>query len=346
MKKQIVTLGAAAVMSLAVCTQAFAYGWQWNGTGWWYGTNSDNTTWYSNGWQWLDGNGDQLAECYYFDENGYILTGTVTPDNYTVNSNGAWTVNGVVQTKQLSVSAGWHEDSYGWKYYTGSGYVTSKWRTIGGDKYYFDDTGYMAVGFQEIDGSEYYFEESGALREKDFYYDGYYYVVDSDDGSIVDEVDWEDYTEEEQSYREPGNGTSSADNSQGTDISEEEARDKILAMESSYPEGMKWNNSNKYVTGNMTGYGCAGFAFLVQDTVFGKGGKTTKYTDFDPNNIHIGDHFRVYNGMGGEHSVIILDVFDDGVELVEGNYNSSIHWGREMSFDELESDFIYQETRY
>ena len=53
-------------------------------------------------WQWLDGDGDGVAECYYFDDNGNMLANTTTPDGYIVDSNGAWVVNGVVQTQGTS----------------------------------------------------------------------------------------------------------------------------------------------------------------------------------------------------------------------------------------------------
>ncbi len=49
-------------------------------------------------WQWIDGNGDGIAECYYM-ENGTALTNTTTPDGYQVNETGAWIVDGVVQTQ-------------------------------------------------------------------------------------------------------------------------------------------------------------------------------------------------------------------------------------------------------
>lgn len=52
-------------------------------------------------WQWIDGDGNGNAECYYFGEDGLFLTNTVTPDGYTVNSDGAWTQNGVVQSKNF-----------------------------------------------------------------------------------------------------------------------------------------------------------------------------------------------------------------------------------------------------
>lgn len=41
-----------------------------------------------------------MAECYCFDQNGYLLVDTMTPDGYTVNEDGAWTDNGAVQTRR------------------------------------------------------------------------------------------------------------------------------------------------------------------------------------------------------------------------------------------------------
>lgn len=101
-KKAIITMATAAVLMAAMSVPAFAAGWQQNATGKWYGTNEDNTTWYANGWQWID-DGNNIAHCYYFDTNGYILTNTTTPDGYIVNENGRWVTDlnlvpgGVVQ---------------------------------------------------------------------------------------------------------------------------------------------------------------------------------------------------------------------------------------------------------
>lgn len=99
MRKKILTAVATASVVATMTMNVFASGWQHNVTGWWYGTNETNTTWHANCWQWIDGNNDGIAECYYFDQNGYMLASTTTPDGFTVNADGAWTVNGVVQTK-------------------------------------------------------------------------------------------------------------------------------------------------------------------------------------------------------------------------------------------------------
>ncbi len=104
-RKNFLTIFLAVLMAMAMAMSmsmtAFAAGWKENETDWWYATNADNTTWYSNGWQWIDGNYDGTAECYYFDENGYMLANTTTPDGYQVNASGAWVDGGVVQTRQM-----------------------------------------------------------------------------------------------------------------------------------------------------------------------------------------------------------------------------------------------------
>ena len=92
------------LLSLSAAFPAMAGSWK-NGAGdnaarWWY-DNGDNT-WAANGWRWIDGNQDGVSECYYFDAEGWLLTATTTPDGYTVNADGAWTVNGIAQSRQTS----------------------------------------------------------------------------------------------------------------------------------------------------------------------------------------------------------------------------------------------------
>ncbi len=108
-KQNIIKRAAVAVMAgvmmIAGAIPAFAAGWIRNDTGWWYSTNDSNTAWHANGWQWIDGDGDGVSECYYFDQNGYMLVNATTPDGYTVNADGAWTVNGAVQTQAAKTDA-------------------------------------------------------------------------------------------------------------------------------------------------------------------------------------------------------------------------------------------------
>lgn len=105
---------ALAVCVLTVCmvSTVFAAGWTKgqgeNSLRWWY--DLGNGQYYGTSeseveWQWLDGNGDGIAECYAFDREGWMYAGTTTPDGYTVNGDGAWTVNGTVQT--MAAAAGY-----------------------------------------------------------------------------------------------------------------------------------------------------------------------------------------------------------------------------------------------
>lgn len=97
-----------ATMALAMSINALAYvpvvGWKSEQLG-------DSTHWHYdktgygnfavNEWLWIDGNGDGIAECYNFDSTSFMRANTVTPDGYTVNADGAWVIDGVVQTKQV-----------------------------------------------------------------------------------------------------------------------------------------------------------------------------------------------------------------------------------------------------
>lgn len=97
MKKNFVkVLSVATLLGMLSTSTAFAGEWKSDNTGWWYQNNDGSYP--TSTWQWIDGNGDGVSESYYFNENGYLLTNS-TKDGYTVNGDGAWTVNGVVQTQ-------------------------------------------------------------------------------------------------------------------------------------------------------------------------------------------------------------------------------------------------------
>ncbi len=96
--KKIVIAILTTLFTFSMSINTFAAGWQKNSTGWWY--DNGNGTWLTNTWEWIDGNNDGVAECYYFNNEGYMLENVITPDGYTVNADGAWTVNGVIQTRK------------------------------------------------------------------------------------------------------------------------------------------------------------------------------------------------------------------------------------------------------
>lgn len=90
------TLMATTILSLAVSFSAFAE-WKHDENGTWW--QNEDGTWPAGEWVWIDGNNDGTSECFYFNEDGYCLKETVTPDGYTVDESGCWVVDGVVQTQ-------------------------------------------------------------------------------------------------------------------------------------------------------------------------------------------------------------------------------------------------------
>lgn len=103
MKKKLTAAILTAALAAAMSVPALAGQWLSDSNGWWY--RNDDGTFLANTWYWLDGNNDGIQECYYFDPHGYSLANTNTPDGYTVNASGAWTIDGVVQTRQVSTQA-------------------------------------------------------------------------------------------------------------------------------------------------------------------------------------------------------------------------------------------------
>ena len=113
MRKRIWKLVLAiCVIFTCMTSTAFADGWTKgqgeNNIRWWF--DLGNGQYYGGSvseieWQWLDGNGDGVAECYAFDEDGWMYADTTTPDGYRVNSDGAWIADGIVQT--TTVAAGY-----------------------------------------------------------------------------------------------------------------------------------------------------------------------------------------------------------------------------------------------
>lgn len=116
MKKTKAVVMATLALSVVMASPSFAGEWicdtskPANSQGisnWWY-QNMDGS-YAKDCWTWLDGNQDGISECYYFDGNGYMLANTVTPDGYLVNGDGAWTVDGVVQTKGQQANVSYEE---------------------------------------------------------------------------------------------------------------------------------------------------------------------------------------------------------------------------------------------
>ena len=102
MKKNLLKIAlGVSVMCILSTAPVYAAEWKKDNVGWWW--QNDDGSYPVNCWQWLDGNKDGIAECYYFGARGYMLANTKTPDGFWVDHEGAWTENGVVQHKTVSV---------------------------------------------------------------------------------------------------------------------------------------------------------------------------------------------------------------------------------------------------
>ncbi|WP_270813857.1 hypothetical protein [Hungatella effluvii] len=165
MKKKLVTIILAGALTVGSAFTAFA-GWEQTGATWKYQTTDGN--YYNDGWHWIDGNGDNIAECYFFNIDSTMLSNTTTPDNFTVNENGAWTVNGVVQTKILNdnTSSTGHSNSQSQSQVennvngpdgeqgqaNGTQESTPPPSSSGGGKFIFSEPGQTAGGGQDTSG--------------------------------------------------------------------------------------------------------------------------------------------------------------------------------------------------
>lgn len=190
MKGKIAAAVLAGMMTAACCMTAMAGQWIQTGNVWRY--LRDDGQLHAGGWQWING------RCYYFDESGNMLAGVTTPDGYTVDESGAWTVNGVVQLQQVpqasniaqapatsgtpettgtsessklagpSGSSGTPGDSARYSGPSSSGNSRSEgmgdgWYETGDDWKYILSGRYIVEDWRRIDGEWYYFNEDGCM---------------------------------------------------------------------------------------------------------------------------------------------------------------------------------------
>lgn len=124
-------------------------------------------------------------------------------------------------------------------------------------------------------------------------------------------------------------------------VTETGAYSVLNSLRSTYPEGMPLNNSYYYYSPRFgNGYGCYGFAAKLSDTVFGTEKSYQTHSSFD--RIRVGDNIRI----GNNHSVVVLTKSSSYITVVEGNYNSSVHWDRKITASSLASNGFRVYTRY
>lgn len=273
----------------------------------------DNVGGYT-GWKYIDGG-------YYWYEDGirqgYCYdAGYRGKEIYDPESNGWYWLDNVDNGKK-AVSKDVYQESLAddngnigkWVRYDADGHMIKGWSSDG--KYYFDLVyGTMYKGSHVIDGVEYFFNETTGVLESG------------------------------------QNNTDVPDDTTDDTFNEDSVHDRLLALAVEYPEGRSLNNSNySYTWRNKLGYsaytgrGCAGFAFMASDAAFGEDAPV--YQTYDLSKVKTGDILRINNNS---HSVVVLDVYSDRVIICEGNYNSSVHWGRTLYFSDIQLDYIF--TRY
>ncbi len=130
-----------------------------------------------------------------------------------------------------------------------------------------------------------------------------------------------------------------------TSLSPKEVYQKLLALKSTYPEGMRYTDNEVYTTSYdnrlAIGYGCHGFALQISDDIF-ETARYTRISNFTMDDIKPGVIVRIQNDT---HTIVVLEKKENTVVIVEGNYYGTVHWGRELSYSEiLGGDYII--TRY
>lgn len=116
---------------------------------------------------------------------------------------------------------------------------------------------------------------------------------------------------------------------------EKEVYDLLIALKDNYPEGMPWDN-------------CYTLAYNLSSEVFGQiKARTVGKKNFTYDIIKIGDIINVVNSSGtSNHYVVVLELCPEGITVVEGNYGGTVHWGRFISREYIEENFLQLITRY
>ena len=180
---------------------------------------NSNGLWQQNSWvnngKWLYRYGDGTyaqnkfevinGSTYYFDADGYMVTGWSTIEsnwyyfnasgcmvtnawvgNYYLGSDGVmarntWIDNVYVDASGLRQQNGWIYNGRWWYRYGDGTYAQNKFEIINGSTYYFDVDGNMVIGWQEIDSNWYCFNASGCMLTNTWV--GNYYL--ESDGIMV-----------------------------------------------------------------------------------------------------------------------------------------------------------------
>lgn len=134
-----------------------------------------------------------------------------------------------------------------------------------------------------------------------------------------------------------------------TPLNETEVYNRLISRKTTpgYTEGTSWTNDNRYVnTVTFDGYpkgcytGIACFAFMMDMMEYASNYEyPIRIVEGSYDNlpkIHVGDGLRMNNDG---HSVVVLEVNGTNVTIAEGNFNSSVHWGRKIDLADPNEGF-------
>lgn len=115
---------------------------------------------------------------------------------------------------------------------------------------------------------------------------------------------------------------------------------RILNLQSVFPEGTPWNNTNR-VYSNPTwpfyGRGCVAFAMTISDAVYGTSATVTLYYNLTVNDLQPGDIART---LSDTHSVVVISTTPTTVTICEGNYGGKVHWGRVIPKSAMDVQYV------
>lgn len=114
----------------------------------------------------------------------------------------------------------------------------------------------------------------------------------------------------------------------------EATRNAILALKTTYPEGLSWSDeTSRYYSPawNLVGAGCVAFAMTVSDAVYGAGAKVNNFYDQTPDTLQVGDVVKYVTPNGNTHWIVVTDTSGTSITICEGNYSHKVHWGRTLT---------------
>ena len=117
----------------------------------------------------------------------------------------------------------------------------------------------------------------------------------------------------------------------GKDITEANVKEILAEIKEEYPEGMKWDETNRYVSSAFGGGGgCNAFAAMVSDRIYGENAPLYKHQNFDE--IKVGDVVWWKNSANDySHAVVVtgFEVTSKGYPYItdcSGNDGDKVSW--------------------